>query len=393
MNTKLHPKNLNGAIDSDRYSASHFVLNAATKMGLPGGFIAVASVICLSWMHTSASAAIGANIANASNTKDPVTESTAGVNNIADPAQILRARYPSLRDRLNTNGFQRPIVLDSFHSADDVKGEIYAVVPTKFGKVNESLAMPQAWCDILILHLNTKYCRVVLNKQVSGQQSPVQPSTTRQAAPTSPERSSAHAETTLVMNVGKKFDRPLDESYRLTFAWQLADQKADYFRVQLNADEGPLSTRDYRITLEAIPLPMPLPFPSPASAGPVAVNGNSGATLLHLSYSYQFGLTGKIAMLAYLSTVGRAKVGFTVVGKNSNGDISYVDGLRGLVERNTMRYHLAIESYLGALAVAPAAQFEKRISDWYAATERYPRQLHEVDRSDYIDMKRKENQR
>ena len=98
-------------------------------------------------------------------------------------------------------------------------------------------------------------------------------------------------------------------------------------------------------------------------------------------------------MLAYLNTVARAKVGFTVVGKNAGGGVSYVDGLRGLVERNTMRYYLAIESFLGALALPPAAQFEKRISDWFAATECYPKQLHEVESDTYIDMKRKENQR
>jgi hypothetical protein len=31
--------------------------------------------------------------------------------------------------------------------------------------------------------------------------------------------------------------------------------------------------------------------------------------------------------------------------------------------------------------------------DWFAATERYPLQLHELDRSNYLEMKRVEYQR
>jgi len=63
------------------------------------------------------------------------------------------------------------------------------------------------------------------------------------------------------------------------------------------------------------------------------------------------------------------------------------------MERNTMRYYLAIEAFLGALAVPPPARFEKRIGDWFTATERYPQQLRELDRAEYLDMKRSENLR
>ena len=33
---------------------------------------------------------------------------------------------------------------------------------------------------------------------------------------------------------------------------------------------------------------------------------------------------------------------------------------------------------------------DKRINDWFAATEKYPRQLHEMDRGEYVAMKKKE---
>ena len=38
-------------------------------------------------------------------------------------------------------------------------------------------------------------------------------------------------------------------------------------------------------------------------------------------------------------------------------------------------------------------QFEKRLQNWYNSTEAYARQLHDVDRIDYIEMKRREYRR
>jgi hypothetical protein len=76
-----------------------------------------------------------------------------------------------------------------------------------------------------------------------------------------------------------------------------------------------------------------------------------------------------------------------------SGPPGLVGGVRGVMERNTMRYYLAIEAFLGALAAPPQARFEKRIRDWFAASERYPLQLHELDRAEYLGMKRVENLR
>jgi hypothetical protein len=67
--------------------------------------------------------------------------------------------------------------------------------------------------------------------------------------------------------------------------------------------------------------------------------------------------------------------------------------VRGGVERNTMRYYLAIEAYLGSLAVPPADRLEQRLHGWFAATERFSRQLHEIDESAYLEMKRQEVRR
>ena len=60
--------------------------------------------------------------------------------------------------------------------------------------------------------------------------------------------------------------------------------------MRLNADAGPFSTRDYRIALDAVPL-------------------ESGRTFVHFPYSFSYGLAGRLALQAYLATIGRSKVG------------------------------------------------------------------------------------
>jgi hypothetical protein len=55
-----------------------------------------------------------------------------------------------------------------------------------------------------------------------------------------------------------------------------------------------------------------------------------------------------------------------------------------------MRYYLAIDDYVAAPA---PTQLEQRLATWFDATERYPRQLHELEKSDYLAMKRVETRR
>ena len=263
----------------------------------------------------------------------------AGVN----ASEKLRARYTALQDQLDRNQFRQPLHLNSIEAPGGVKGDIHALVNYPFATVRTALNSPEHWCDILILHLNTKYCRAA----------------------------TVNATDVLNVSIGKKHDQPLDQAYRVVFAWRVAAQGPDYLQITLTADSGPLSTSNYSILLEAIPL-----------------DGNR--TFIHLSYAYDYGLAGRLAMQAYLGTIGRDKAGFTVAGKEPNGSPRHIGGLRGVVERNTMRYYLAIEAYLGALSAPPRARLEKRLQDWFAASERYPRQLHEMERGEYIEMKRRE---
>lgn len=175
----------------------------------------------------------------------------------------------------------------------------------------------------------------------------------------------------LSINIGAKHQQPLEDTYRINLTYRAVAATPDYFQVQLYAEDGPLGTSEYRILLEAI-----------------SVAG--GQTFLHLSYSYDYGVAARLAMKTYLATISRNKVGFTRAGKQTKGEPDHIGGVRGSVERNTMRYFLAIDAYLSAVSSAPASQFNKRLQHWFTATERYPRQLREMDRSTYLKLKSNE---
>jgi hypothetical protein len=98
-------------------------------------------------------------------------------------------------------------------------------------------------------------------------------------------------------------------------------------------------------------------------------------------------------MQGYLATVGRDKVGFTAIDGHAGGEPHFIGGTRGVVERNTMRYYIAIESYLGALSAPAPERREKSLRDWFASIERFPRQLHEMEQGEYLAMKRNEYSR
>lgn len=269
----------------------------------------------------------------------------------ASDAATLRETYQSLIPVLDHNRFHRRLYLDSQESPSTVKGEIYAVTEHPFPTVNEALNDPARgpvnWCDVLNLHPNIKYCHA----------------------------SSGSSGNTLTVNISRKeVAEELGATYRVRFDYDAATTSPGYFEVKLHADSGPLGTRDYRIVLEAVAL-------------------SSDRTFLHLTYACSYSLIGRLAMKGYLATFGHGKVGFTNLADPSAAQAEYVGGMRGLAERNTMRYYLAIDAYLGALSTPPNKRLEQRLSNWFDASEQYPRQLHEIDRQEYMQMKHEEYQR
>jgi hypothetical protein len=259
-------------------------------------------------------------------------------------ANALLEKHAALMSQLAQNQYHRPLFLESMETGDTVSSTAYAVLNSPFDTVSAAFKKPGPWCEVLILHINTKYCRANVDANPS----------------------------TLTVNIGKKTPQPLADAFLLEFSYKVAASTADFLAVRLHADKGPMSTTAYRMELQAVPL-------------------REGKTFINLRYSYGYGMAGRLAMQTYLATIGRGKIGFTKVVRDEKP--VYVGGMRGTVERNTMRYYLAIEAYLASLTQLPAQQLESRLQHWFDATEQYPQQLHEVDRSQYLSMKRDEYQR
>ena len=258
-------------------------------------------------------------------------------------AALLSARYSTLRQALSNTEFGRPIRMESSEANGSVTGDVYAVLDFPFAAASAALSPPANWCDILLLHFNIKYCRPTWKGDAN----------------------------VLDVAIGRKYDQPLSRAYRVNFVYGVETRTADFLHVRLSSSTGPLNTRNYRIVLQAVSL-------------------GGERTFIHLSYAYDYGTFGKLAMKAYLGTIGRKKVGFSEDGSETDGQVRYIRGMRGAVERNAMRYFLAIEAFLGSLTVPQHERWERRLVDWFEAVERYPLQLHEMNRDEYLEMKRNE---
>lgn len=265
---------------------------------------------------------------------------------LAASPEALRAQFASLRESGAGQLLDQSIYLRSTESADRMQGEVHALIDEPFEQVRQQLSKAAQWCDVLILHINVKYCRA--------------------------QRTAAGEE--LVSGVGRKFDQPLAEVHWVRFGFRVVSDRSDHLLTELRSHTGPLGTHDYRMSVEAVP-------------------HTGGQSLLRMTYSYGYGTAARWAMKTYLATLGRDKRGFSVVGKTPAGQPVTVGGVRGVVERNTLRYYLALQSHLQTHDAPGGNATQLGLQTWFNATERYAEQLHEMDGPDYIAMKLKEIQR
>lgn len=250
------------------------------------------------------------------------------------PPDPTYARYAK---RLADSPLGRPIVIESSETSSAVAGDVYALLPDAPDAVASSLADAASWCAMMILHPNVAQCRP------------------------------AAGGSALELGFARKFDGAEADASRATVTLQI-ERGDGRFSAALSGDEGPVGTHDFRFRLRG-----------------TQVEG--GKTFIHLSYSCRYGLLARMATQAYLSGSGAGKVGFTFVGQGAGGP-EYIGGLRGAVERNVMRYYLAIESWVGARDAPPAERFGRALERWLAAIQDYPRQLREKDPAAYAQVKR-----
>ena len=276
--------------------------------------------------------------------------------------QAMADAFQNLSAEMNNNNFNEPLHIASTFKDNNASGEIYALINNSFSNVSTHLINPVQWCDMLVLHVNVKGCYEVENSDSAGQG--VQETSVKGT------NSSSKIVGALSVFVGRKYYQPIEDAHEMKYQLSVNENTDDYLQTTLSASEGPFGTSEYKLVFEAIPLA-------------------NNKTFIHFSYSYHYGFLAKVALSGYLATIGRSKVGFTVDKFDDNKNPVYVKGMQGIVERNSMRYFIAIRAYLDTITLK-SKEWTSRINHWYELALPYKRQLHEVKDKLYLKTKQEE---
>lgn len=254
-------------------------------------------------------------------------------------AAALLGQRQQLQAALRDNAFGEPLVIVSKDLPDRIEGEVFAELPFGFDTVTAAFRSPQAVCELLFLHLNVHAC---------------QPADGGVSVLAGPKKTGAAGMTAL-----------------MRYAMRAEVDAPGHQRVVLTAPTGPLSTTDYRMVFEAVPL-------------------DGARSFVHFGFAHNTGLLARVAMQTYLATAGRDKIGFTVTGRDAEGRPQHVRGERGSLERNVMRYYLALLAHCRERGGTPDERMQARLRAWFALTERHAAQLHELSLDEYLREKQRD---
>jgi hypothetical protein len=259
-------------------------------------------------------------------------------------ASRFQTEYQELRDLAQRGPFGIPLSVHSEERSDQVTAEVYGIIEHPFEDVRAALSTPAAWCEFAPLHMNVKACTFQTQSRETG----------------------------LTLYVGRKYYQSPQEASPQSYLFVLQADKPGFLSVTLSAPQGLFGTRSHHLQVEAA--------------------GIEGRTVVALRSSYLQSLVTRVLTAVYLTTVGRNKVGFSQEAAGPAESPRYVKGFRGLVERNAMRYYLAFEAFLDVQFVPVTQRFEACINAVYDLMEKYPRQLHEMEKEEYLDAKRRERE-
>ena len=247
----------------------------------------------------------------------------------------LLKRYTDKSQHLTAGHLNRSFSITSEARDGAARGEALAEIHVSLSVLRAVLTQPERWCEILLLTPHVAGCA-----SMEG-------------------GSDARFEVKLLY----RYDQPADEAKRAQFRFEQRLSQPEFLSVRLASPQGPLGTQDYRLELEAAAL-------------------DEQRSVLKVEYSYRYGIRAAAALGFYLATTGRQKQGFTL---GEEGEP--VRGLRGSVERNAMRYFLAIESHALCAEKDAAMRFQVSLDQWLRALEPYPGQIAEADPDDYRRIK------
>ena len=205
----------------------------------------------------------------------------------------LQTRYLQFKQELKNSKFETPIYIQSHNSKYVHRGEVYGLVKNPnvtFDDLRSAFTRLENWCDFIPLHLNVKSCTYYRKNDASY----------------------------LTFYVGGKYYDSPDNVYEVRYRFRVIKKDDDYFKVLLTAPKGPSGTRDYRLQLDAM--------------------RTNGTVCYRVISSYRPSAFSRFGTKFYLNTAGSHKVGFSVVGVDDAGKPIYVRGIKGIIERNVIRY-------------------------------------------------------
>jgi hypothetical protein len=257
---------------------------------------------------------------------------------------LLLDTYHRNEARLDRSSLGVPLCLESAEHEGRVHVDVYGIFDHPFSSVLSALKVPANWCDIVALHPNVKACTY---RELPG--------TWR-----------------LTFYLGRKVYQSPEDARQLIYHYRNIEQRQGYLDIVLRADEGPFGTKDHQMRLEAMPL-------------------DGDRTFVHVSYEYSDNAALRLAEKLYFSTLGWGKAGFTVTGTDRKGNPVYIGGPRGALERNAVRYYLAVQSFMDTLHYPEESRFSMATGSWYDHTDRYKKQLYEMEKKDYLTFKKQEH--
>jgi len=256
----------------------------------------------------------------------------------------LSGRYPELQEAARRGPFGLPLQVRSEERETLVSAEIHGIIDYPFRALAETFTDPGGWCDFLVLNPNIKTCTFRREAQ----------------------------ETLLTLYIGSKSYRAPESATEQVYRFLVRARQPEYVAISLTAPRGLLGTTAHRFEFEA---------------GSVA-----GKTVVALSSSFEPSMLSKLLTGIYLSTLGRNRIGFSREATEAGVPAGYVRGVKGMIERNVMRYYLALKAFLDTLDQPADRQFEARASLAYDLMDLYPAQLRQMKKAEYLDIKSREHQ-
>jgi len=261
-----------------------------------------------------------------------------------DPRQRFFTRYQELQEDARRGPFGFPLHLHAEERQDLVRAEVHGILDHPFRTFGATLTEPASWCEFAPLNLNIKAC-------IFQSQTP---------------------EVILTLFIGGKGYQLPGAASLQPYRFQVHGRQRGYVAISLDALEGLLGTKGHHLEIEAA--------------------GVAGHTVVEFRSSYQPSAASKLLTAIYLATLGHDKIGFSREPGDAAGSPGYVKGEQGLIERNTMRYYLLLKAFLDTQGLPASGRFEARLNVAYDLMERYPAQLHEMEKAEYLDTKRREHE-